>query len=278
VSLREARPLTSGSQVIEGFSVSPDGRWLAFDSNRNGNQDIWRMPVDGSAPPEALSAAPEDEFQPSYSPDGRYVGFHAIRSGSVRDLYMVPAAGGKRTRIPVATRNNLAPRFSPDGRSVLYTVWGDAGDLSVQAVRRPAGDSEWTRAVPLFTLPSITTGGAAWSPDGRWISYIHGTQVLRADADGRGSVAVATLPAGFSPFYSRWGSDGKQIYYTGTTPDGRYLVYAVPSSGGTPREVAHSEGPTYQNFRFNFDVRGATLYLSLADPQSDVWMAELLRR
>jgi len=278
VSLREARPLTSGSQVIEGFSVSPDGRWLAFDSNRNGNQDIWRMPVDGSAPPEPLSTAPEDEFQPSYSPDGRYVGFHAIRSGSVRDLYMVPAAGGKRIRIPVATRNNLAPRFSPDGRSVLYNVWGDAGDLSVQAVRRPAGDSEWTHAAPLFTVPSITTGGAAWSPDGRWISYIHGTQVLRADADGRSSRAVATLPAGFSPYYSRWGSDGKQIYYTGTTPDGRYLVYAVPSSGGTPREVAHSEGATYQNFRFNFDVRGATLYLSLADPQSDVWMAELLQK
>ena len=89
VSLKEARAITTGSQVIEGFSVSPDGQWLAFDSNRNGSQDIWRMPLDGSAPPEPLSTAPEDEFQPSYSPDGKYIGFHVaperVGARSVRD-------------------------------------------------------------------------------------------------------------------------------------------------------------------------------------------------
>ena len=43
------------------------------------------------------------------------------------------------------------------------------------------------------------------------------------------------------------------------------------------KEVAHSEGPTYQNLRFPFDVIGSTLYLSLADPQSDIWSAEVVR-
>src|SRR6185295_15345271 len=43
VSLRDARPVTRGSQVVESFAVSPDKRWLLFDSDRNGNQDIWRM-------------------------------------------------------------------------------------------------------------------------------------------------------------------------------------------------------------------------------------------
>ena len=55
-------------------------------------------------------------------------------------------------------------------------------------------------------------------------------------------------------------------------------MYAFPVNGGAPRELAHSEGPTYQNFRFTFDVTGNTLYLALADPQSDIWMAELERR
>jgi hypothetical protein len=39
--------------------------------------------------------------------------------------------------------------------------------------------------------------------------------------------------------------------------------------------VAHSEGPSYQNFRFTFEVRDNTLYAAIADRQSDVWTAEM---
>ncbi|MGH7497397.1 MAG: protein kinase domain-containing protein [Gemmatimonadales bacterium] len=275
VSLRDATPVTSGSQVIEGSSISPDGRWLVFDSNRNGNQDIWRMPLDGSTPPEPLSAGPEDEFQPDYSPDGRFVTFHAVRSGSIRDIYYVPAAGGKRTRIEVGTPNNLTPRLSPDGRSVMYIVWGEEGDLSVQAVGRPAGDSGWTRATPLFTVPSTNTGSPDWSPDGRWISYVQGSQLFRADADGKNPQPIGTIPADFLPFFTRWGGDSRLVYFSGARTDGSYLIYAVPAEGGPLREVAHSEGPTFQNFRFTFNVRGSKLYFSQADRESDIWMADM---
>ncbi len=277
VSLRDATPVTSGSQVIEGSSISPDGHWLAFDSNRNGNQDIWRMPLDGSAPPEPLAAGPEDEFQPAYSADGRFVTFHAVRSGAIRDIYYVPAAGGKRTRIEVRTQNNLVPRLSPDGRSVMYLVWGDEGDLSVQAVRRPAGDSGWSRAAPLFTIPSTNSGSADWSPDGRWISYVQGSELSRADADGKNRQPIATLPADFLAFFTRWGGDSRLVYVSGARTDGSYLIYAAPAEGGPLREVAHSEGPTFQNFRFTFLVRGNQLYLTLADRQSDIWTAAVQR-
>ncbi len=278
VSLRDAKPITSGSQVIEGFSVSPDGAWLVFDSNRNGNQDIWRMPVDGSSPPEVLSAGPEDEFQPNYSPDGKWIGFHATRSGSVRDLYLMPSTGGQRSRIEVATPNNLAPRFSPDGRSVLYTVWRADGEVSVSASRRSGGDSGWSRMTPLFQLPSMGNGPGDWSPNGKWICYVRGMQLLRADADGQHSEAIATLPDDFGPFYARWSTDSRLVYYSGIRVDGTYLIYAVAPSGGRASEVAHSEGPSYQNFRFPFLVRDTTLYVSLADRQSDIWMAEMLRK
>jgi Tol biopolymer transport system component len=278
VSLREARPITSGSQVIEGFSVSPDGKWIAFDSNRNGSQDIWRMRSDGSAPPEPLSTAPEDEFQPSYSPDGKYITFHSLRTGSVRDLYVIPADGGPRARIAVPTTNNLIPRFSPDGRWLLYLLWEDDGGSSVQTAQRPAGATGWDQVKLGLKVPSLVTGGPDWSPDGRWFCYLNAGALRRAAPTGDDTATVALLPKDLTPIFARWARDGREIYVSGTRPDGSYLVYVFPVGGGPPREVAHSEGPTYQNLRFTFDVSGNTLYLALADPQSDVWMADLERR
>ncbi|HEY9013507.1 MAG TPA: hypothetical protein VIM84_00410, partial [Gemmatimonadales bacterium] len=271
VSFREARPITTGTQLVEGFSVSPDGRWLVFDSDRNGNQDIWRMPLDRSAPPEPVSTGPEDEFQPAYTADGRFVGFHATRSGSVRDLYVIPVEGGQRSKIAVQTTNNLAPHFSPDGRSVLYQVWNASQRPSIYAVRRAGED--WSRTTPLFSIPS--SGSGDWSPDGRWIAYGQPAGVFKADAEGNNRRKLSDFPPDFGPFYFRWSTDGRWVYTNGIRVDGTYLIYATPANGGPPHEVAHSEGPSYQNFRFSFGVHGNTLYSAIADRQSDVWVAEV---
>ena len=67
VSVSEARPVTAGNQVIEGFDVSPDARWLAFDSDRSGNPDIYRIPVAGGEP-EQLTTDSGSDFGPLWSP------------------------------------------------------------------------------------------------------------------------------------------------------------------------------------------------------------------
>jgi eukaryotic-like serine/threonine-protein kinase len=273
VSLRDAKPVTTGSQVIEGLAVSPDGRWLAFDSNRNGSQDIWRLPLDGSSPPEQVASAPEDEFQPDYSADGNYLGFHRIRSGASRDLYVMPSAGGQSQRVVVATENNFAPRLSPDGRAMVYNCPRASG-IHICASRRSGGSA--SRATTIFEIPRGS--GPDWSPDGLWISFHRGDQVLRVGPDGKNPQVMATLPSGFTGFFTRWSTDNALIYVAGVAADGRELVFAAPAAGGPLREVAHSEGPTYQNYRFGFDVHDDLLFLSLAQPESDIWMAEVVAR
>src|SRR6059036_3110634 len=65
LSVAQARPVTSGNQTIEGFDVSPDGRWLAFDSNRNGVQQVFRVSLAGGEPAQ-LTNDSTDVFFPAY--------------------------------------------------------------------------------------------------------------------------------------------------------------------------------------------------------------------
>lgn len=230
------------------------------------------MPLDGSGPPEQLASAPEDEFQPDFSADGKYIGFHLTRSGAARDLYVIPSAGGQRERVEAATENNFAPHLSPDGQAMVYNCPRPEGGR-LCATRRSTNPAQTSS---LFII--LAAGSPDWSPDGLRISYVQANRLFWVAPDGKDPRGLRPLPAGFASFYTRWSRDSRTIYLSGLTADGRLLVYAASLGGGPLREVAHSEGPTYQSYRFGFDVHGSTLFVSLAQPQSDVWMAEVVRR
>jgi Tol biopolymer transport system component len=91
-SVNQAEPVTSGTQVIERFDVSPDGRWLAFDSDRGGTQQIYRVPLAGGET-EQLTAGSEPAFDPSVSPDGREIAYHSFRRGT-RQIFVLPGLRG----------------------------------------------------------------------------------------------------------------------------------------------------------------------------------------
>ena len=117
VSASTATPVTTGNEIIESIDVSSDGKWLAFDSDRNGNQDIFRMPLAGGEQ-EQLTSDPADDFQPHWSHDGRELGFHTFKHGT-RDLYVMsatgrgPAARGRQRDGP-GSRPGMVARRPPD--------------------------------------------------------------------------------------------------------------------------------------------------------------------
>ena len=278
VSLSGAQPVTTGSQLIESFSISPDGKWLAFDSNRSGNQDIWRMPLDGSARPRRSAPDPRTSST-HYSPDGQWVAFHATRSGSVRDLYIMPAAGGRRAADPGADGQQLAPRILT-GRAErdVHGVGRDRG--AARSRRRAArpGDSGWARTTRTFTLPGSLTGTAEWSPDGRWLIWPQDNVLLRGDADGGNPRTIDTIPPDFSAVL---------VAMVGGRPGGvllghldrRGLPYLPGPRGRRPEAGGRAVGGAdLPELSLRFDVHGGTLYFALADRQSDVWQAEVLLR
>ncbi len=161
-SLARAQALTTGNQAIEGLAVSPDGRRLAFDSDRSGNQDVYVIPATGGDPVQVTTDL-SDDFMSSWSPSGQELAFYSNREGS-RRLYVMPADGGTPTAVVALPRDQRYPAWSPDGASLVFSS-NETGAQELYVVSRNS-DSSW-RAARRVTFDGGDFG--RWSPDGREI-------------------------------------------------------------------------------------------------------------
>ena len=93
---------------------SPDGRFIAYSSDKSGNFDIWVQPVGGGDAVQ-VTKSPAHDWQPDWSPDGNQIVFRSEREGG--GLFVVPALGGRERKVsPFGYR----PRWSPDGTKILF--------------------------------------------------------------------------------------------------------------------------------------------------------------
>ncbi len=166
-SASRAEPVTAGNQVIELFDLSDDGRWLAFDSDRGGTQQIYRMPLDGGEL-EQLTTDAEPAFSPSFSPDGREIAYHRFRAGH-RQIFLLPAEGGTPTQVTAGREHYRVPEWSPDGRTLA--VW-KAPNTPAQETDLVARDANGKWDVPWTLVKGGTIG--VWTPDGSAVLTLTG--------------------------------------------------------------------------------------------------------
>jgi len=114
----DARQLTTGGH--EGAPVfSPDGNWIAFTGQYDGNIDVFVVRAEGGEP-KRLTWHPGADIADGWTPDGKKVLFHSNRE-SYADfdrLYTVPVEGGPAEVLPIW--RGEAAWFSPDGTSIAY--------------------------------------------------------------------------------------------------------------------------------------------------------------
>lgn len=272
-SVGQAKPVTIGNQVIEGFDISRDGRWLTFASDRSGNSDIYRMRLERGGEPEQLTTTPAEEFSPAWSPDGHEIAFHGFQEGR-RQIYLIPAEGGAPTRVAETEDDDRAPGWSPEGRSVLFLSNAAGANPEMRIVGRTA-NGDWSAPARWRKPPC----GPSWSPNkpilacterfGRLVLIDPRGDSLRVLVDSGGS-SVPFLPAG-------WSSDGSTIYYLGADSLGT-TIQAVPVIGGRPRVVMRFDEPTRPWHRYGFRVFRDRFYFTVGDRQSDIWVAELSKQ
>jgi Tol biopolymer transport system component len=264
VSVREARPVTTGNQYIEGVDVSADGKWLVFDSNRSGNQDLFKMPVSGGEPVQ-LTTDPSMDCCPSWSPDGKEIAFHTTRTGN-RDLFLVSSDGGTARQLTHDPAQERYPRWSPDGTRVAFqrTVTGSPQVFVISLPREEL--SEETAVQLTFDQAQY----ARWSPDGHFIAYERSAGVSVVASNGgeaRPLTDFGTFPI--------WSKDGRTIFFKVSSPDDRAGIWAVSSSGGEPERLVRFDDPTRAMDRPEWSTDGETFYFTMTEYEADVWVMEL---
>lgn len=155
--------LTSGTGLTMDPAASPDGKLLAYASDRadGRNLNVWIQQLISGGTAIQLTHFDADTSEPSFSPDGSRIVFRSAENGG--GIYVIPTIGGEPIRVAPGGRN---PRFSPDGRWIAYwtgipnktvLTGGEGGELYVVS----AGGGQPRR----LGTDLSNVGNPVWSPD-----------------------------------------------------------------------------------------------------------------
>jgi len=118
--------------------VSPDGRRVAFQSNRSGETEIWLADPDGSNAVQLTSMGAPTTGSARWSPDGQVIAFDSNLEGQ-QEIYVIHAAGGKPRRLTYHPANDRIPSFSRDGQWIYFSS-NRTGEYQIWKMPASGGD------------------------------------------------------------------------------------------------------------------------------------------
>jgi len=155
----------SSTRQDQNPHLSPDGRRVAFSSNRSGETEIWVAEPDGSNAFQVTSMGAPATGTARWSPDGESLTFNSNLEGHW-DIYVIGASGGKPRRLTADPANDAVPSFSHDGRWIYFNS-NRTGGYQIWKIPASGGNA----------LQVTQNAGyvALESPDGAYLYY---TQTL----------------------------------------------------------------------------------------------------
>lgn len=181
---------------------SPDGKLLAFESNRRGGSyQIYLFNEDQGAVRQLTEAAECNNWAPNWSPDGEKIVFYSNCENNQRNVYTMNRDGSGRQRLTTGSGENRYPVFSPHGDSITFTS------------SRNGRDQIFLMNIDGSDQRAIVNGcGSSFSPDGEWLWFstrCDDSDIKRILIDGTNLSTIGSV-FGNSPLVS---------------PDGEFVVF-----------------------------------------------------
>ena len=241
---------------------------ITFQSNRDGNDEIYVMNGDGSGLIN-LTNNPADDSAPFWSPDGKSIAFQSSRNGN-SEVYVMSADGSNPTRLTNNPSDDAVDGWSPDGKRILFHTARDGnyeiyvmnadGSNQTNLTNSPADDEipDWSPDGTKIAFTSDRDGNPEiyvmnadgsdpsrvtnspgedlfpyWSPDGTSIAfYSHrdgNSELYRMNVDGSNQVNLSNNPADDAPPAS-WSQDSTKIIF-GSDRDNNRDIYVMNADG-----------------------------------------------
>ena len=251
---------------------------IAFNSQRDGNREVYVMDVDGKNQ-RNLTNNPAEDAWPSWSPNGQKIAFVSDRdwdTGLGWEIYVMDADGrNQRNLTNNPALQEYAPAWSPDGQRIAFYSDRD-GNPEIYVM-----DADGKNQLRLTNNPA-NDSAPAWSPDGQKIAFDTNRdgnrEIYIMDADGQNQLNLTTNPA-FDAGPS-WSPDGQRIaFYRVDTPDGVWdgqlcEIYVIDADGKNQRRLTNNNvedmnpdwSPDGQRIAFQSDRDGnSEIYVMDAD-------------
>lgn len=245
--------LTNNS-AFDGFaSFSYDDSKIVFETDRDGNEEIYTMNANGTSPTNVSNNSAQD-YNPRFSPDGTKIVFESYRDDAAGEIYIMNSNGTGVTRLTNNSVFDGEPYFSPDGTKILFTRSTTFGNHPAARLknRRPGGGTAdgGTSQLQLYTMDTsgnnVTLISDTLGSDGQGHYNATGTKIVfTSDRANGGDSDIYSMNADGTNV-TRLTTNAASDYEPTWTPDGAAIVFTSERQGNADLYIMLANGTNQQ--------------------------------